>query len=75
MARERSTSPALTPRGSGGPSTRAVHGGEARTKLGNAVTEPIVQKRRRSVQARKALVRAAISIGSPSGVPVPCASM
>jgi cystathionine gamma-synthase len=27
----------------GGPSTRAVHGGEPRPKLGNAVTEPIVQ--------------------------------
>ncbi|HSQ00576.1 MAG TPA: aminotransferase class I/II-fold pyridoxal phosphate-dependent enzyme [Candidatus Dormibacteraeota bacterium] len=27
----------------GGPSTRAVHGGEARTKLGDALTEPIVQ--------------------------------
>jgi cystathionine gamma-synthase len=27
----------------GGPSTRAVHGGEARTKLGNAITEPIIQ--------------------------------
>jgi cystathionine gamma-synthase len=27
----------------GGPSTRAVHGGEARTKLGNALTQPIVQ--------------------------------
>jgi cystathionine gamma-synthase len=27
----------------GGPSTRAVHGGEARPKLANAVTEPIVQ--------------------------------
>lgn len=26
-----------------GPSTRAVHGGEPRTKMGNAVTEPIVQ--------------------------------
>ncbi len=26
-----------------GPSTRAVHGGEARTKLVNAVTEPIIQ--------------------------------
>jgi cystathionine gamma-synthase len=26
-----------------GPSTRAVHGGEARTKLANAVTEPIIQ--------------------------------
>jgi cystathionine gamma-synthase len=27
----------------GGPSTRAVHGGEPRKKLGNAVTEPIIQ--------------------------------
>jgi cystathionine gamma-synthase len=27
----------------GGPSTRAVHGGEARAKLGNAMTEPIIQ--------------------------------
>ncbi len=27
----------------GGPSTCAVHGGEARAKLGNAITEPIVQ--------------------------------
>jgi cystathionine gamma-synthase len=27
----------------GGPSTRAVHGGEARGKLANAVTEPIIQ--------------------------------
>ncbi|MGH7788638.1 MAG: trans-sulfuration enzyme family protein [Candidatus Binatia bacterium] len=27
----------------GGPSTRAVHGGEARSKLANAVTEPIIQ--------------------------------
>lgn len=27
----------------GGPSTRAVHGGEARRKLGDAATEPIVQ--------------------------------
>jgi cystathionine gamma-synthase len=27
----------------GGPSTQAVHGGEARQKLGDAVTEPIVQ--------------------------------
>ena len=27
----------------GGPSTRAVHGGEPRTKLANAVTEPIIQ--------------------------------
>ena len=26
-----------------GPSTRAVHGGEARAKLANAVTEPIIQ--------------------------------
>ena len=26
----------------GGPSTRAVHGGEARRKLGDALTDPIV---------------------------------
>ena len=30
-------------RDSSGPSTRAVHGGEPRTKLANAATEPIVQ--------------------------------
>ena len=34
--------PADVPKG-GGPSTRAVHGGEPRTKLANAVTEPIIQ--------------------------------
>jgi cystathionine gamma-synthase len=44
VSREKVSSPALTPRGcSGGPSTRSVHGGEPRTKLGNAVTEPIIQ--------------------------------
>ncbi len=38
------------------------------------LTEPMAQKPRRSVRARKARVRASISIGSPSEVPVPWAS-
>ena len=37
-------------------------------------TEPMAQKPVAVVPARKALVRPAISMGSPSGVPVPCAS-
>ena len=38
------------------------------------LTEPMAQKPVRASAARKACVSAAISIGSPSGVPVPCAS-
>ncbi len=38
------------------------------------LTEPSAQKPRRAVFARKTSVSAATSIGSPSGVPVPCAS-
>ena len=38
------------------------------------LTEPIAQKPLRSVPWRKACVSAATSIGSPSAVPVPCAS-
>jgi hypothetical protein len=39
------------------------------------LTEPTAQKPLRLVRAPKALLRAAISIGSPSDVPVPWASM
>ena len=38
-------------------------------------TEPTAQKPVSPVPSRKARVRAAISIGSPVGVPVPWASM
>ena len=38
------------------------------------LTEPIAQNPAASVRAPNAAVSAAISIGSPSGVPVPCAS-
>ena len=38
-------------------------------------TEPIAQKPLRAVRARNAWVSAATSMGSPSSVPVPCASM
>ena len=38
------------------------------------LTDPIAQKPDLSVSCRYALVRAAISIGSPRKVPVPCAS-
>ena len=37
-------------------------------------TEPIAQKPGRAVDVRKALVSARISMGSPTGVPEPCAS-
>ena len=37
-------------------------------------TEPIAQKPDRAVDERKAFVSARISMGSPTGVPEPCAS-
>ncbi len=39
------------------------------------LTEPMAENPVRSVAVRNALVSAAISMGSPSSVPVPCASI
>ena len=62
-----SASAALAPR-------LAIPAAEARWPM-LVFTEPIAQKPLLAVLARNARVSAVISIGSPTWVPVPCASM